>query len=77
VRARAQYRYVNREYTTYDGAWQPTREHRVEVGPEIEKNTAHQLLTFSVALGAGHMESLAQTGGDTNHSWVPVGSASA
>ena len=78
VRARAEYRYVNVEYTDSDSAARPTREHRIEAGPEIEKALSRRRhLTLSLAAGAGYIESIGSTDGQPYDAWVPTGRGSA
>ena len=77
VRARAEYRYVNTEYVDYDRATLPTRQHRIEGGPEIDKALSRRRhLTMSLGAGATRLESVGSTSRVPNHAWVPVGSAS-
>jgi len=78
IGARAAYRYVSGEYTEYDGAVRPTREHRIEGGPEMEKALSRRRhLTLSLGAGASYIESAGSTGRGPYHSWVPIGSGSA
>jgi hypothetical protein len=78
VRAHADYRYVNTDYTALDHGALPTREHRIEGGPEVEKALSRRRhLTMSLGAGAAYFESLDQVTRAPYHSWVPVGSASA
>lgn len=78
VRARANYQYVNTEYIAYDRATLPTRQHRVEGGPEIEKALSRRRrLTMSLGAGATYFESIDSASRVPYHAWVPVGSASA
>jgi hypothetical protein len=77
VRARAEYRYANLEYTDYSGATRPIREHRIEAGPEIEKALSRRRqLTVSLAAGGTHVESIQSTTRQPYQAWVPTGSAS-
>jgi hypothetical protein len=78
VRAHAGYRYIDAEYTDSDHASQPTREHRIEVGPEIDKALSRRRhLTMSLGAGADYFESVGATTSAPYHAWIPVGSASA
>jgi hypothetical protein len=77
VRARAEYRYVDTEYTASDLGRLPTREHRIEVGPEIDKALSRRRhLTMSLGAGADYLESIGATSAPY-HAWIPVASASA
>jgi hypothetical protein len=78
VRAHAGYRYVDAEYTDSEHAGLPTREHRIEVGPEIDKALSRRRhLTMSLGAGADRFESAGATTRARYHAWIPVGSASA
>ena len=78
ARARVAYRYVNSEYAASDRALLPTREHRIEGGPEIENaRSRRHHLTMSLAAGASYIESIGATSRQPYHAWVPIGSASA
>jgi hypothetical protein len=78
VRARAEYRYVNLDYTDSEGTVRPTLEHRIEGGPEIEKAVSRRRdLTLSLAGGGGYIETAGSADRLPYHAWVPTGSASA
>jgi hypothetical protein len=77
VRARAAYRFVDRDYSAYDGLTLPTREHRIEGGPDIQSTLSRRRsLTVSLAAGASYVESVGATSHEPYQQWVPVGSAS-
>jgi hypothetical protein len=78
VRTRVAYQYVDREYMVEDGTRRPTREHRMEGGPEIAKALdRHRHLTVSLSAGASHVEAIDSVSREPFSSWVPVGSGSA
>jgi hypothetical protein len=78
VRAHADYRYVNTDYIASDKSALPTREHRIEGGPEVDKALSRRRhLTLSLGAGAAYFESIDSTSRAPYHAWVPVGSASA
>jgi len=78
VRARVEYRYVDREYTGWDGAALPSREHRIEAGPDVEKALSRRRhLSVSLGAGAAYVESVTGRSGEPYQAWVPIGSASA
>jgi hypothetical protein len=75
VRVLLQYRYRNLEYADAADSMLPTREHRIEAGPEIEKVLSRRRqLTFSLTAGAAHFESLNSTTRLPYEDWVPTGS---
>jgi len=74
--ARAEYEYVNREYVAADGASLPTREHRLEAGPDIEQVfSRRRYLNLRLGAGASHVAAVSAASGQPYESWVPVGSA--
>ena len=74
VRARAAYQYVTREYIIDDGAVRPTREHRIEGGPEIAKALSRRRhLTLSLGAGASHVESINSVSREPFSNWIPIG----
>jgi hypothetical protein len=76
VRARAEYRYRNLEYTESDSTAQRTRQHRIEGGAEVERvRSRRRYITFSLAAGAGYVEAVGSADGQPYQSWVPTGSA--
>jgi len=76
VRVRAAYRYADREFTDYEGTARPTREHRIEGGPEIETALSRRRhLAVALAAGATSVESIGGISRNLYHAWVPVGSA--
>lgn len=78
LRAHAEYRYVDTRYTASDGAALPTRQHRIEGGPEIETALSRRRrLTLSLGAGAAYIESIGAKSREPYHAWVPVGSARA
>jgi hypothetical protein len=78
VRARADYGYTNLDYTDSDQVARPTRQHRIEGGAEIETALSRRRhLTFSLAAGAGYIESVSSTDRQPYHAWIPTGSGSA
>jgi hypothetical protein len=78
VRARASYQYIDTEYTASDKATLPTRQHRIEGGPEVDKALSRRRhLTMSLAAGATRLESIDSMSLVPYHAWVPVGSAKA
>jgi hypothetical protein len=77
IRSLVEYRYRNLEYIDSVEAWRPTREHRIEGGPEIEKTLSRRRrLTFSLAAGAARLESVNSATGEPYQDWAPTGSAS-
>ena len=77
VRIGAAYRYAHGDYTASLGAKLPTREHRIEAGPEIEKALSRRRhLKMSLAAGASSIEATGGVNREPYHSWVPTGSAS-
>ncbi len=78
VRAHADYRYTDTRYTGSDDAALWTREHRIEVGPEVQKTLSRRRhLSMSLGAGASYFESIDPVSHAPYHFWVPVGSASA
>jgi hypothetical protein len=76
MRALARYRYRNLEYADSDGAQRPTREHRLEGGPDIQKVLSRRRqLTLSLTAGAAHVESVSSTTRQPYEDWLPTGSA--
>jgi hypothetical protein len=77
LRARATYRFVDTEYSASDGFTLPTREHRIEGGPDIQNTLSRRRsLTLSLAAGACFVESVGATSHQRYQQWVPVGNAS-
>ena len=57
VRARADYRYQTLDYTDSASTNRPTRDHRIEAGPEMEKQLSRRRsLSLSLTAGAGYIE---------------------
>jgi hypothetical protein len=78
VRARAAYEHARSEHIGFDGIPRPRREHRVEVGPAIEKALSRRRhLSLSLGAGASRIESIRSSDREPYHAWVPVGSGSA
>jgi hypothetical protein len=78
VRARAEYGYVDGEYTDFAGAARLRREHRIEAGPEFEKAfSRRRRVRLSLGLGASYLESIRSTDREPYHVWVPTGSGRA
>jgi hypothetical protein len=76
VRALVEYRYRDSEYADAENSLRPTREHRVEAGPEIEKVLSRRRrITFSLTAGAAHFESIDSTSRQPYEAWLPIGSA--
>jgi hypothetical protein len=74
VRARGEYRYGNTEYTDSQGALRPMVEHRIEAGPDVEKQLSRRRhLSFSLAAGATRVESVTAVDLQPFSEWVPTG----
>jgi hypothetical protein len=74
VRARANYRYQALDYMDSASTNRPTRDHRIEAGPEIEKQLSRRRsLSLSLSAGAGFLRRPPQLPGID--AWVPMGSA--
>jgi hypothetical protein len=77
VRVVAQYRYRDLEYVESDDLVRPTREHRIEAGPELEKVLSRRRqVSFSLTAGAAGVESVSTSTREPYENWVPTGSAS-
>ena len=62
ARARADYRYQALDYTDSASTNRPTRDHRIEAGPDMEKQLSRRRsLSLSAAAGAGYLESVSTT----------------
>ena len=76
VRARADYRYQALDYTDSASTNRPTRNHRIEAGPEMEKQLSRRRsLSLALAAGAGYIETAASATRQAYDAWVPMGSA--
>jgi hypothetical protein len=76
VRARADYRYGNTEYTYFQEGDRPLREHRIEGGFEVEKQLSrHRQLSLSCSAGATHVASVNSATRQPYETWVPSGRA--
>ena len=76
VRARADYRYQAVDYTDSASTNRPTRDHRIEAGPEMEKQLSRRRsLSLLLAAGAGYIETDASATRQAYDAWVPMGSA--
>jgi hypothetical protein len=76
VRARADYRYQTLDYTDSASTNRPTRDHRIEAGPEMEKQLSRRRsLSVFVAAGAGYIQTDASATRPAYDTWVPMGSA--
>lgn len=77
ARARLEYRYLNGEFVDTGTLVRPTVEHRFEGGPEVDKVLSRRRrLTWSLAAGAGYIETIGSTDRLPYHAWVPTGSGS-
>ena len=76
VRARADYRYQTLDYTDSASASRPTRNHRIEAGPEMEKQLSRRRsLSLALAGGAGYIQAKASATRQAYNAWLPMGSA--
>jgi hypothetical protein len=74
IRARGTYRFVDREYSGSDGRPLPTRENRIEAGPDIDKSLSRRrTVKFSLTAGAAYVESISSTTRQQYQNWVPTG----
>jgi len=75
VWARTDYAYTYEGYTDSAGDIRPTREHRIEAGPEISKLLSRRRrLELSLTGGAAYLKSNATSGHPAFETWVPIGS---
>ena len=76
VRVRADYRYQTLDYTDSASASRPTRDHRIEAGPEMEKQLSRRRsLSLLLAGGAGYITADASATRPAYDTWLPMGSA--
>lgn len=75
IGARLAYSHSTHRYTDQTGFVEPTREHRFEGGPEIERAFSRRTrLSVSLAGGASYLEAGGTTRRPALSSWLPVGS---
>jgi hypothetical protein len=76
ARTVVRYRYTSLDYLDADGSWLPTSDHRIEVGPEVQKSLSRRRqMTLSVTAGAVYVESVNSTTREPYEDWAPTGSA--